>query len=53
MFLPSVNKVTWLVDISHEVITLGKCFFDVCLPLRSFPPLVDWRKSDSPVDGEP
>ena len=28
-------------------------FFNVCLHLRSFPLLADWRKSDRSVDGEP
>ena len=40
-------------DISNDVITLGKCFFHVCLHSRSFPLRTDWRKSDSSVDGEP
>ena len=41
-------------DISN-VITLGTClhvFFNVCLHLRSFLLLADWRKSDNSVDGE-
>ena len=41
-------------DISN-VITLGTClhvFFNVCLHLRSFLLLTDWRKSDNSVDGE-
>ena len=40
-------------DISNDIITLGTLFFKVCLHSRQFPLHVDWRKSDSPVDGEP
>ena len=40
-------------DISYEVITLGTCFFNVCLHSHSFPLHADWRKSDSSVDTEP
>ena len=40
-------------DISNDVITLGSCFFNVCLRSRSFPLHADWRKSDSSVDEEP
>ena len=40
-------------DISNDVITLGTCFFSVCLRSRSLPLHADWRKSDSSVDEEP
>ena len=39
-------------DISNDVITLGTCRVNVCLHWRLRPPRADWRKSDSPVDGE-
>ena len=40
-------------ETSNDVITPGTCRVNVCLHLRSLPPRADWRKSDSPVDGEP
>ena len=40
-------------DISNDVITLGTCRVNICLHSRSLPPRADWRKSGSPVDGEP
>ena len=40
-------------DISNDVITLGTCFFNVCLRSRSFPLHADWRKSDSSVNEAP
>ena len=43
-------------DISNDATTLGVCFHvfsSGCLHSRSFPLRVDWRKSDSSVDGEP
>ena len=39
-------------DISYDVITSWHVFFNVCLHSCSFPPLADWRKSDSSVEGE-
>ena len=39
-------------DINNDVITLGTCRVNVCLHWRLRPPRADWRKSDSPVDGE-
>ena len=39
-------------DISNDVITLGTCRVNVCLHWRLRLPRADWRKSDSPVDGE-
>ena len=38
-------------DVSNDVITLGKCFLNVCLPSHSFSLRADWRKSESLVDG--
>ena len=40
-------------DTTNNVTTLGTFFFIVCLHSHSFPLRVDWRKSDSPVHGEP
>ena len=42
-------------DTSNKVVTIGTCFrvlFNVCLLSRSFPIRVDWRRSDSSVDGK-
>ena len=40
-------------DTTNNVTTLGTFFFSVCLHLHSFLLRADWRKSDSPVHGEP
>ena len=37
-------------DDSNDVITLGMCFFNVCLHSCSFLLHADWRKSDSSVN---
>ena len=37
--------------ISIDIITLGTCFFNVCLHLRSFPHCADWQ-TDSSLDRE-
>ena len=34
-------------DISNDVITLGTCFFILCLHSGSFSLCADWRESDS------
>ena len=40
-------------DISNDVITLGRGFYNVCLHSRSFPLCTNWWKSDSSVNAEP
>ena len=40
-------------DISNDVITLGTCFFILCLHSGSFSLCADWRESDSSVNGQP